>query len=206
MGSSRAGPRVDKKLTDVGAVVEAMIRSALILLLALVPILAPAQPSTAHDEWSGVAAPRGQDALRADIAAVHDTARRSYGAAPVAWNDQLAADAMAWARVLAQSGTFGHDPQSDRMVREGENLSMGTRDAYSYAELAAFWSNERVDFERGVFPAVSRSGDWHRVGHYTQMVWPGTRQVGCAMASNATDDFLVCRYLPAGNVIGVAMR
>jgi hypothetical protein len=34
------------------------------------------------------------------------------------------------------------------------------------------------------------------------MVWPTTTKVGCAIASNARHDFLVCRYSPAGNVMG----
>jgi hypothetical protein len=33
-------------------------------------------------------------------------------------------------------------------------------------------------------------------------VWRGTTQIGCALASSAEDDFLVCRYAPAGNILG----
>ena len=55
-------------------------------------------------------------------------------------------------------------------------------------------------------PAVSRTGDWSQVAHYTQIVWPATQRVGCATASNRSNDYLVCRYLPAGNVVGVVMR
>ena len=29
-----------------------------------------------------------------------------------------------------------------------------------------------------------------------------TQEVGCAEASNRTDEYVVCRYLPAGNVLG----
>ena len=34
------------------------------------------------------------------------------------------------------------------------------------------------------------------------MIWSRTTRVGCALASNARDDYLVCRYVPAGNVVG----
>jgi hypothetical protein len=44
------------------------------------------------------------------------------------------------------------------------------------------------------------------VAHYTQIVWPTTQRVGCATASNRSSDYLVCRYLPTGNLVGVVMR
>ena len=52
----------------------------------------------------------------------------------------------------------------------------------------------------------SRTGNVSHVGHYTQIVWPTSRRVGCATASNRSKDVLVCRYLPAGNVVGTILR
>jgi hypothetical protein len=40
------------------------------------------------------------------------------------------------------------------------------------------------------------------VGHYTQLVWRATTQVGCASASSEREDILVCRYAEAGNYRG----
>ena len=60
---------------------------------------------------------------------------------------------------------------------------------------------------RRFLPAANLSvGDWSQVAHYTQIVWPSTERVGCATASNRSNDYLVCRYLPAGNVVGVVMH
>ena len=50
--------------------------------------------------------------------------------------------------------------------------------------------------------ATSKSGDVENVGHYTQMIWRDTRQVGCATAVGQSEEFLVCRYSTAGNVYG----
>lgn len=138
--------------------------------------------------------------------AAHNRARRQYGASPLAWDDALARDAAVYAGQLARSGRFEHDPQRGRRVRQGENLWMGTRSAYTYAEMINLLIAERRDYRPGRFPNVSRTGRWSDVGHYTQIVWPTTLRVGCATASNRSSDYLVCRYSPAGNVVGVAMR
>jgi hypothetical protein len=79
---------------------------------------------------------------------------------------------------------------------------MGTRRAYGYADMIGSWVDERSDFKRGLFPDVALRKSWHEVGHYTQIVWAGTKAVGCAVAANASDEYLVCRYFPAGNVMG----
>jgi hypothetical protein len=64
------------------------------------------------------------------------------------------------------------------------------------------WGSEKRFFVRGAFPNNSRTGNWFDVGHYTQIVWPTTTRVGCAVASNGRNDYLVCRYSPAGNIDG----
>ena len=79
---------------------------------------------------------------------------------------------------------------------------MGTRGAYSLEEMVGSWTEEKRLFRPGAFPVVSRSGKWSDVAHYTQIVWPSTTEVGCAVASSATTDYFVCRYSPTGNKDG----
>lgn len=137
----------------------------------------------------------------ARILAAHNAVRAQFGVAPLAWDPALANGAASYAVQLALTNSFQH---SDRHARPGtgENLWMGTRGYYSYEAMVGGWASEQRDFVPGIFPAVSRSGNWENVGHYTQMVWPTTTRVGCAVASNARNDYLVCRYSPAGNIDG----
>ena len=85
---------------------------------------------------------------------------------------------------------------------QGENLWMGTRGAFTYAEMLQDWIAERRHFRPGRFPAVSRTGRPADVAHYTQMIWSRTTRVGCALAANRRNEYLVCRYSPAGNYLG----
>jgi len=39
-------------------------------------------------------------------------------------------------------------------------------------------------------------------GHYTQIVWRATRDVGCAEATDRYRQVWVCEYDPPGNVVG----
>jgi hypothetical protein len=143
-------------------------------------------------------AARGQALLERVMLSRHNAARAAVGLAPLAWDEGLAADARGYADEMARSGRFAHADQHG----EGENLFTGTRGAYSYAEMIDLWLAERRDFVNAATPGFSRTGRAGDVAHYTQIVWRGTHAVGCALASNARDDFLVCRYSPAGNVVG----
>jgi hypothetical protein len=135
----------------------------------------------------------------------HNVARAAVGAQQLQWDPQLGTEAAKYALRLAINDVFAHsNPQERRDI--GENLWMGSRGAFSVESMIGSWVSERSFFRAGLFPSVSRTGDWRHVGHYTQIVWPSTQRVGCALASNARNDYLVCRYWPAGNMNGVAVR
>lgn len=151
-----------------------------------------------------VAQPRGAALLRSAMLAGHGAARAEVGLPPLVWDDALAAAAMAYAQTLARTRQFRHAEQPRGAAAQGENLFTGTRGAYSYREMIDLWVAEKKDFINRPTPNSSRTGRFGDVGHYSQIVWRGTRSVGCALASNDRDDYLVCRYSPAGNVGGQA--
>lgn len=146
--------------------------------------------------------PRAETLLRTTMMRDHNRARADVSVAPLVWDAGLAADAARYAATLAATRTFAHAKRVAGEPVQGENLWMGTGRAYSYADMIGSWVDERRDFRRGLFPDISRAGSWHLVGHYTQIVWAGTKAVGCAVAANTSDEYLVCRYFPAGNIVG----
>lgn len=137
----------------------------------------------------------------ARVLAAHNAERARIGAPLLAWDNALGSGAAAQAQQMAMTGMFEH---SNRQARRGigENLWMGTHGAYSVEAMVGAWASEKRDFVPGIFPAVSRTGKWSDVGHYSQMIWPETTRIGCALAATARVDYLVCRYAPAGNIDG----
>lgn len=134
---------------------------------------------------------------------MHNRERSRLGEAPLVWSGELAADAQRWADHLASTGTFAH--MDGRQSGAGENIWRGTAGYYSTADMVDTFVDERSDYHPGRFPNVSKSGSWHNIGHYTQMIWPDTRKVGCAVSRGQGADVMVCRYWPAGNVAGTAL-
>jgi hypothetical protein len=153
---------------------------------------APAQPF--------VQGASGQLARR--ILAAHNRERARVGAMPLQWDPALAAHAASYGPVLARLRAVVHSPRASR-PGERENLAMGWHGTMSPEQLVAMWSDERrlLAPGRSVFPASSRTGRWEDIAHYTQMVWPTTTRVGCAIYA-ADWDYLICRYSPPGNIEG----
>ena len=129
-----------------------------------------------------------------EVLNAHNRYRAEVGVAPLRWSTSLAASAQQWANHLAATGQFKHS-------RSGENLAKASG-GRSATYLVDMWGREKQYFVHGTFPNVSKSGSWEKVGHYTQMVWRNTTEVGCGLAKGHGGDVLVCHYNPAGNVRG----
>jgi hypothetical protein len=137
----------------------------------------------------------------ARVLAAHNAVRAQAGVAPLAWDNALGSAAAAYAQRMAMTGRFAHSDRSQRRGT-GENLWMGTRGAFSVEAMVGGWASEWRWFRPGLFPHVSRTGNWADVAHYSQMIWPTTTRIGCALASTSRIDYLVCRYAGAGNIDG----
>jgi Cysteine-rich secretory protein family len=135
------------------------------------------------------------------ILAAHNVERARAGMPPLVWDNNLGVGAAAYAQQMAFTGVFQH---SNRQARRGigENLWMGSHGAFSFETMVSGWASEKRFFRPGIFPNNSSTGNWEDVGHYTQMIWPATTRVGCALASTVRTDYLVCRYATAGNIDG----
>jgi uncharacterized protein YkwD len=151
--------------------------------------------AAASNDWANQGGSGGQggqvepNAFVQELLAAHNRYRAEVGVPFLQWSDSLAAKAQQWADHLAATGAFDHSGA-------GENLARATTGAKSLTGFVDMWGDEEKPF--------FNAGDLGAAGHYTQVVWRNTTEVGCGLASANGNDTLVCQYNPPGNVVGQA--
>ena len=143
---------------------------------------------------------------------VHNQERDAVGVQPLTWSNSLANDAQTWAQQIATTGNFDHldtEHTGDTCTGPcyGENIagfnpSLGPS---APGEGVSLWTAEKSGYNSQtntctpVSPSVT-------CGHYTQMIWRNTSEVGCATAPPGAGGLhysvLLCRYNPPGNMAG----
>jgi uncharacterized protein YkwD len=140
----------------------------------------------------GIVVTTAQAPIDRDMLAAHNALRAKAGVPALTWSKELESAAKQWAAILLSSGDFRHSPGS----RYGQNLFETRGRTASPARVVENWSQEAENYD-------ARSNTCRGVcGHYTQLVWRDTRQVGCAVAGGNRREIWVCNYNPPGNVMG----
>jgi hypothetical protein len=171
---------------------------------AMVLWLSLAAPAAAQDPFAKLppvpkfAGSSGE--LETRLLEAHNRERAAVGNPPLEWDPYLAASAASYGPTLANLHQLVHSARETRPGQR-ENLARAWHGTMTPEQLVGLWSSEKKMMQPGVFPAVSQTGRWEDVAHYTQMVWPTTTHVGCAIFS-ADWDYLICRYSPPGNIDG----
>ena len=135
-----------------------------------------------------------------DMLSLHNAYRAKANASPLSWSSTLAKGAQEWADYLRDNeGCAMRHPTSGEEKNRylsgnswGQNLMSATRGS---AQMAVDgWGPSEC-------PGYSPTAQGVQgTGHFTQMVWKDTREIGCAKASCDGSSIWVCNYSPAGNV------
>jgi len=119
----------------------------------------------------------------------HNSKRQLHQVGPVTWSATVAASAQNYANTCPD----GHSSSG-----YGENLAWASYPA-SIETVVSWWYSEESKYD------YANPGWQPEAGHFTQMVWKGTTEIGCGMALCSSGDWShvwVCQYNPPGNVIG----
>lgn len=174
------------------------------------PAPAPAPPAPAPV----LSAPAGDDYV-STVLYHHNVHRSNHSASDLSWS-QVHAD---YALQSAKSCEFKHDlspggggyGQNLAMIATSNIQSLGANRAGAQAA-SNFWYNGEVnqfpssDYGKGS-PNMELFHEW---GHFSQVVWKGSQQVGCAtylcpagtMNKDLDAFYTVCNYFPPGNMGG----
>ena len=124
--------------------------------------------------------------------AAHNAVRADVGLRALVWSDRLAKHARDWADTLVARKLFRHNPDS----KYGENLFEINGSTATPKQVVNAWASESRDYD---YKANACRGI---CGHYTQIVWSDTKEVGCAAARREGREIWVCNYDPPGNWLG----
>jgi pathogenesis-related protein 1 len=151
----------------------------------------PKDTGSAIDEKDTGSAVTAQEAE--ELVKLHNKIRAEVGVGPVKWSPTLAKFAQAWADELARTGEFDHNPD----YKYGENLWSGSGGGLNVLSCVPRWYREKEKYTPG-----TPGGD--EAGHYTQMVWKKTTEIGVGKAVYTTGRrkgalVVVANYNPKGN-------
>lgn len=132
-----------------------------------------------------------------DLLRVHNRARADVGVRPLQWSPQVAKSAQRWADRLADSSCR---MEHSRGSGYGENLYRATAGYYEVEDAALAWAREKRLYRGGPL----QRHNWAPSGHYTQMVWRDSRNLGCGVSECDDKMIVVCHYDPKGNYLGRA--
>jgi uncharacterized protein YkwD len=129
----------------------------------------------------------------------HNNYRGTHQAQKLKLNNELCSIAQQWAETIAKTNNFEHSNNNYLGQSLGENIAMrftSTGDELTGKQMTEQWYEEAAnynyneDFQQGK-------------GHFAQLVWKGTREVGFGRARAADGKwYAVANYYPAGNYIG----
>ncbi|KAK5931760.1 hypothetical protein CgunFtcFv8_003531 [Champsocephalus gunnari] len=123
----------------------------------------------------------------------HNAYRAKHGAPQMTFNSEMCASAQKWADHLLSISEMKHSETKD-----GENIYYMSSSAGSNPtgkEAVDSWYSEIKDYN------WSSPGFNGNTGHFTQVVWKESSEMGVGVATDGKTVFVVGQYRPAGNMM-----
>jgi len=169
-------------------------------LLILLFIVKCSKDSDATDENSVIFSSLNENDIVLALE-VHNDARAEVGVPSISWSNSLSQDATEWAKKMAEKDEMYHS-SNDSRTNQGENLYYSSGSSPNPGDRAStLWYDEISDYTYAEIGSTVNANVM--IGHYTQMIWSTTTEVGMGRAvSSSGKEYVVARYSPPGNWIG----
>ncbi|XP_058464604.1 Golgi-associated plant pathogenesis-related protein 1-like [Malaya genurostris] len=128
-----------------------------------------------------------------EVLSEHNRLRAQHSASPLQLSESLCKYAQEWAQLIASRNKLQH--RTERTYGENLYAKFGKTNITG-AEPVQSWYSEKKDY---TFGQPDPGSNFSRVGHFTQLVWKESKQLGVGMATNGSNVYVVCNYDPAGN-------
>ncbi|MDM8566383.1 CAP domain-containing protein [Candidatus Halobeggiatoa sp. HSG11] len=132
------------------------------------------------------------------ILEAHNVWRKKVGVPYLKWSSEAAKLAQKWANDLKNNNNceMKHNPKRGNF---GENIYRSKGFNPTTTEVVDAWGNEVADYNYSKNTCKTDKV----CGHYTQVVWETTEEVGCGKVNcSGRKQIWVCNYSPPGNVVG----
>ncbi len=163
---------------------------------------------------TNVASSANEPAQFSGVISLHNQVRAKHNVQPLTWSNTLAQYAQQWVSNLAETKNceMTHRPNEGGGKFQqiyGENLfwasaiemtrGQNQQQQFTPTEVLNAWAEEENFYDY----KTNQCQPGQDCGHYTQMVWSESQQVGCAIAvCSDKSQIWACNYHPRGNYIG----
>ncbi|XP_053380224.1 Golgi-associated plant pathogenesis-related protein 1-like [Mercenaria mercenaria] len=158
--------------------------------------------SSSDDEKSKKKKPQNIKEFIDDAVKVHNELRAKHGASKLKHAKDLSDYAQKWVENLAAKNAFQHVClRGKELVKifaaNGHHQGLITQVLVARREACEQWYSEISKHDFSSEPRTLRSG------HFTQMVWKGSKEMGIGKAKTSGGKVIVvANYRPAGNLVG----
>ena len=173
----------------------------LFIIITLIPLISQKQFLNIFEKKKEaiILASTDLETIRNNILVNHNYHRKRHQVGDLTRNSELEVIAQTYSEKLASTDTFAHSGNTYNGNPLGENLykSWGSYQvSVTGTEASNSWYEEVKDYD------FNNPGFKSGTGHFTQLVWKNSKQLGCGASCQNNACVVTCNYYPAGNYLG----
>lgn len=134
--------------------------------------------------------------VREQLLEKHNYYRVKHSTSNLVRNSEMEEIAQSYSEYLSENDIFEHSTNTYNGNYMGENLYAGQLRSNIWEACTDLWYSEIKDYN------FSNPGFAMNTGHFIQVVWKNTQQIGCGMGCKNNNCKITCNYYPGGNYLG----